>query len=199
LTAAAKMDAKMSTSCSSREAPAQASAPESTTAAALAGCGDSSSPHRISDSAGKDGGFASLSPSAGGPPLSPESARATVRRGARGRSEEQEEEKDAGVRSLGCGGELCGRRRGAGRRDGATRVPASVAIGGEEEEQQQQQQLQEDSAGGSRSERHGGGGLVAEDVQVEALLIRQIWNRRSKAGRLIACAEPWEAMSQGKM
>jgi hypothetical protein len=38
--------------------------------------------------------------------------------------------------------------------------------------------------------------LVAEDVQVEALLIRQIWNRRSKAGRLIACAEPWEAMSR---
>jgi hypothetical protein len=67
LTVTAKMDAKMSTSCSSREALDQASAPESMTAAALAGCGDSSSPHRISDSAGKDGGFVSLSPSAGGP------------------------------------------------------------------------------------------------------------------------------------
>jgi hypothetical protein len=83
LTSAAKMDAKMSTSYSRREAPDQASAPESTTAAALAGCGDSSSPHRISDSAGKDGGFISLPPSAGGSPLSLESARATVRRGAR--------------------------------------------------------------------------------------------------------------------
>jgi hypothetical protein len=79
----AKMDAKMSTSYSRREAPDQASTPESTTAAALAGCGDSSSPHRISDSAGKDGGFISLPPSAGGSPLSLESARATVRRGAR--------------------------------------------------------------------------------------------------------------------
>jgi hypothetical protein len=85
LTVTAKMDAKMSTSCSSREALDQASAPESMTAAALAGCGDSSSPHRISDSAGKDGGFVSLSPSAGGPPLSPESVRATVRWGARRR------------------------------------------------------------------------------------------------------------------
>jgi hypothetical protein len=69
LTAAVKMVAKMSTSGNNREVPDQASAPESTTAAALAGCGDNNSPHRISDSAGKDGGA----------PLSPESARATVR------------------------------------------------------------------------------------------------------------------------
>jgi len=111
LTAAAKMVAKTSRTCSSSEAPAQASTPVSTTAVALAGSGDSSSPHRISESAGRAGPFRSLSPSAGGPPSPPEAARATARRRARGRSEEEEE---AGMRSLGRGSGGGGRR--AGRR-----------------------------------------------------------------------------------
>jgi len=122
LVAAAKMVAKMSRSCSSSEAPAQASAPVSTTIVALAGSGDSRSPHRISESAGRAGPFRSLSPSAGGPPSPPEAARATARRRARGRSEEEEE---AGLRSLGRG---CGR---GGRRSGRGRVPACAAMGEE--------------------------------------------------------------------
>jgi hypothetical protein len=85
LTAAAKIAAEMSASCSSSEAPAHTSAPVSTTATALVGSGDSSSPHRISDSAGSDERRRSFSPSAGGPPSpSPfprEAARATARRG----------------------------------------------------------------------------------------------------------------------
>ena len=80
LVAAAKMVAKMSRSCSSSEAPAQASAPVSTTVVALAGSGDSRSPHRISESAGRAGPFRSLSPSAGGPPSPPEAENASVAR-----------------------------------------------------------------------------------------------------------------------
>ena len=49
-------------SCYSSEEPAQASAPVSTTAATLAGSEDSSSPHSMSDCAGRDGRFCSLSP-----------------------------------------------------------------------------------------------------------------------------------------
>ena len=53
-------------SCCSSEEPAQASAPVSTTAAALARSEDSSSPHSMSDCAGRDGRFCSLSPFARG-------------------------------------------------------------------------------------------------------------------------------------
>ena len=64
-------------SCCSSEEPAQASAPVSTTAVALAGSEDSSSPHSMSDCAGRDGRFFSLSPFArGAVPL--EAARAFV-------------------------------------------------------------------------------------------------------------------------
>lgn len=82
LTAAAKMEAEMSTSCSSSDAPAQTSAPVSATAAALSGAGTSSSPQRISDSAGKEGtprGFPSPFSAGGPPPLlsPPETAEAT--------------------------------------------------------------------------------------------------------------------------
>ncbi|GJM87750.1 hypothetical protein PR202_ga03740 [Eleusine coracana subsp. coracana] len=94
LTAAVNMEKKMSTSCSSSEAPAQAMAPVRTTAVALAGSGERMSRHRISDSEGNDGRpFCSFSsPSAGGPPPPsppPDAARATARRGPRGRREER--------------------------------------------------------------------------------------------------------------
>lgn len=121
LMAAAKIAAEMSASCSSSEAPAHASAPVSTTAAALAGSGDSSSPQRISDSAGSDGARRSFSPSAGGPPspLPREAARATVRRGIRGQREQE-----AGATGLGWA-----TTRRTGRACG-TRVPACAAMEG---------------------------------------------------------------------
>ncbi|CAN6357925.1 unnamed protein product [Urochloa humidicola] len=76
----------MNRSCSSSEAPAQASTPVSTTAAALEGSGYSSSPHRISDSAGRDGPFRSFSPSAsaGGRAGDHESGRSRAERGGGG-------------------------------------------------------------------------------------------------------------------
>jgi hypothetical protein len=92
LRAAAKMEAEMSTSCSSNDAPAQTSAAVSATAAALSGDGASSSPQRISDSAGREGpwrGFPSPF-SAGGPlppppPPPPEAAQVTSSRPNRAR------------------------------------------------------------------------------------------------------------------
>uniref|UniRef100_A0A453MA08 Uncharacterized protein n=1 Tax=Aegilops tauschii subsp. strangulata TaxID=200361 RepID=A0A453MA08_AEGTS len=77
LRAAAKMEAEMSTSCSSRVAPAQTSAAVSATAAALSGDGASSCPQRISDSGGREGPWGGFS--AGGPPP-PEAAQATTSR-----------------------------------------------------------------------------------------------------------------------
>ncbi|CAN6330802.1 unnamed protein product [Urochloa humidicola] len=56
--------AEMSRSCSSSQALAQASTPVSRTAAALEDSGDSSFPHRISESVGRDGPFRSFPPSA---------------------------------------------------------------------------------------------------------------------------------------
>lgn len=77
LRAAAKMEAEMSTSCSSSDAPPQTSAAVSATAAALSGDGASSCPQRICDSGGREGPWRGFS--AGDPPP-PEPAQATTSR-----------------------------------------------------------------------------------------------------------------------
>jgi hypothetical protein len=106
LAAAAKIAAEMSASCSSSEAPAHTSAPVSTTATALAGSGDRSSPNRISDSAGSDERRRSFSPSTGGPPLPlpREAARATAGRvqgvGSRGNGSKVRDREADGERSF---------------------------------------------------------------------------------------------------
>jgi len=102
-------------SCCSSEEPAQASAPVSTTAVALAGSEDSSSPHSMSDCAGRDGRFFSLSPFArGAVPAGGRAgfrcserqeggARQAANRVAHGREEGRQQEEDGRREKVGFG------------------------------------------------------------------------------------------------
>lgn len=120
LRAAAKMEAEMSTSCSSSDAPPQTSAAVSATAAALSGDGASSCPQRISDSGGREGPWRGFS--AGDPPP-PKPAQATTSR------QDREREGQIGFSSR---RHRSGRGHGEGSR-ARIGVAICAAMGGEHE------------------------------------------------------------------